>query len=213
MGYGVLFSAGLAVGLLSLVYYEGWMARQSVRAKAEAAAGDGGAAVGLTQAARSQAPGPWAPARSRLDGPAGSPPGARPPARAVDRGRDRPAQLRRGARHRAGGGEQRDRAGDAAGHRLRAAQRDRGFGIVAPLAADRDEEHGEGRPSWGFLLSMGDRRRPDIRRHLGRSRLHQRGGQRGLPDPGRGLDHLRHRPAAGHRRPRPAHRTWSPTDC
>jgi ZIP family zinc transporter len=29
-----------------------------------------------------------------------------------------------------------------------------GFGIVAPLAADRDEEHGEGRPSWGFLLAM-----------------------------------------------------------
>jgi len=29
-----------------------------------------------------------------------------------------------------------------------------GFGIVAPLAADRDEATGEGRPSWGFLLAM-----------------------------------------------------------
>ena len=44
VGYGVLFSAGLAVGLLSLVYYEGWMSRKSVTAKA--ASGPGGAAPG-----------------------------------------------------------------------------------------------------------------------------------------------------------------------
>src|SRR5450756_728901 len=33
VGYGVLFAAGLALGLLALVYYESWMARQSPRAQ------------------------------------------------------------------------------------------------------------------------------------------------------------------------------------
>ena len=77
VGYGVLFAAGLAVGLLSLVYYESWMARQSVRAKAEqrGAARPGG----LHPAARLQAAlGPWAPALSKLDARAGWPPGPPP---------------------------------------------------------------------------------------------------------------------------------------
>ncbi|MHB8275884.1 MAG: hypothetical protein ACYDC9_14190 [Dermatophilaceae bacterium] len=36
VGYGVLFAAGLALGLLALVYYESWMARHSPRAQASA---------------------------------------------------------------------------------------------------------------------------------------------------------------------------------
>jgi len=35
-GYGALFAAGLATGLLSLVYYESWMARQRMRAQTPA---------------------------------------------------------------------------------------------------------------------------------------------------------------------------------
>ena len=70
-----------------------------------------------------------------------------------------------------------------------------GFGIVAPLAGDVDARRRT--PAvrrWGFLLALGaHRRRPDVRRHRGRPRLHQRAGQRRLPDPGRRLDPLRRR--------------------
>ena len=52
---------------------------------------------------------------------------ARPAAGAAHRRRHRPAQLRRGAGDRAVRGQQRDRARDRAGHRVRPAQRHRGL--------------------------------------------------------------------------------------
>ena len=51
----------------------------------------------------------------------------RTPARAPDRGRYRPAQLRRGTRHRPGGRGRRDQPRARTDHRLRPAQRDGGL--------------------------------------------------------------------------------------
>ena len=71
-------------------------------------------------------------------------------------------------------------------------------------------------PSWGFLLAARrDRRRPDLRRHRGRPRVHVGGAVGRLPDAGRRLDPLCHRAADRRRgaeqahgpaRVRPAHR-------
>lgn len=70
VGYGALFALGLAVGLLALVRYESWMARQSP--PAQTAAEEQGR----------RGPGPWASARSVLDArvecPRGLPPADSP---------------------------------------------------------------------------------------------------------------------------------------
>ena len=93
-----------------------------------------------------------------------------------DRGRDRPAQLRRGPGHRQLRGQRRDRLAVllVIGFGLHNATE--GFGIVAPLAGGRD------RPSWGFLgPARTHRRRPDLRRHPGRTQRGQRHRRDRLP--------------------------------
>ena len=68
-----------------------------------------------------------------------------PAAGAADRGRHRPAQLRRGPRDRPGRGERRDRPGHPAGDRLRPAQRHRGLRHRRP--AGRRDRGGRRRPA------------------------------------------------------------------
>ena len=71
-----------------------------------------------------------------------------------------------------------------------------GFGIVAPLAGGGDGA--DATPAeLGLPAAAGpDRRRPDVRRHRGRPRLHQRAGERRLLDARGGIDPLRRDPAA-----------------
>ena len=107
IGYGALFAGGLAVGLLSLLYYERWMADRADRRRRKFAPG-----AMLADELDVRTP------RRRVRG---------PPPRLADRGGDRTAQLRRGPRDRPGRGRGRDRARHAARHRFRAAQRDRGI--------------------------------------------------------------------------------------
>ena len=78
LGYGVLFAGGMALGLLSLVFYEQWMKR---RARALTRTYGPGAMVGR----RARCP----PGSTRRVEP-------RPTAGPADRRRDRLAQLRRG---------------------------------------------------------------------------------------------------------------------
>ena len=66
-GYGVLFAAGLSVGLLSLVYYESWMTRQFARAQqarsGERPYGPGAAAVDELKARRPSRIASWSAAQ------------------------------------------------------------------------------------------------------------------------------------------------------
>lgn len=69
-GYGLLFTAGLAVGLLSLVYYESWMAHQIMRVKTPVSRGkgrdgDGPGAMGVAEVTtqRTSRLATWSPAR------------------------------------------------------------------------------------------------------------------------------------------------------
>jgi zinc transporter, ZIP family len=129
LGYGVLFFAGLTVGLMSLVYYELWLAgRERPRSL-----GPGAMAPGELTAARAGVAG-WSAARrlSLLI--------------AVGIG------LHNFGEGLAIGGSAATGAIGLAmilviGFALHNGTE--GFGIVAPLAADGD------RPSWGFLLLMG----------------------------------------------------------
>ena len=105
LGYAALFFLGLTIGLMSLVYYEAWLAQPAEAAELRPGH-DGAGRTGRGQA--------------RYRGLV-----RRPPHVAADRRRDRAAQLRRGPGHRRQRGRRRDRAGDSAGHRLRAAQRHR----------------------------------------------------------------------------------------
>ena len=73
---------------------------------------------------------------------------ARAPAGAPDRGRDRPAQLRRGARHRPGRRGRRDQPRARAHHRLRPAQRHRGVRHRRPHVRERSS--GRAGASSGF---------------------------------------------------------------
>ena len=142
-GYGLLLVTGLAVGLLSLVYYESWIGRQIAQARTDAAAPpDGPGAMGVNEATT---PGPsriatWSPARrlSLLI--------------AVGIG------LHNFAEGLAIG--QSSASGKLAlalllviGFGLHNATE--GFGIVAPLAGDLDPEGHRRLPGWGFLLAMG----------------------------------------------------------
>ena len=129
VGYGSLFLAGLCVGLLSLVWYEGWLARRG----RPAGYGPGAMAPGELTARRLGA-GAWSPAR-RL-------------ALLIAVG----IGLHNFGEGLAIGGSAATGAISLAvllviGFALHNATE--GFGIVAPLAAEGE------RPSWGFLLLMG----------------------------------------------------------
>jgi ZIP family zinc transporter len=131
-GYGALFAGGLAVGLLSLVYYDRYMARRQARA--------GRAGPGAQAAVEVPARGvfSWSAAR-RLSLLIAVGIGLHNFAEGLAIGQS-------AARN--------DIALAATlviGFALHNATE--GFGIVAPLAADTDET--AGRPSWGFLLAMG----------------------------------------------------------
>jgi ZIP family zinc transporter len=146
-GYGVLFAAGLAVGLLSLVYYEKWMGRRISPTQAPATA-PGGA------------------------GPHG--PGAMSVAEVSDR---RPSRMATWSAARrlslliaVGIGLHNFAEGLAIGQSAASGElalavllvigfglhnATEGFGIVAPLAGDTDSDGEILRPSWGFLLTLG----------------------------------------------------------
>jgi ZIP family zinc transporter len=135
-GYGLLFTAGLSAGLLSLVAYERWMSRS--------AAGRGrfgpGAMAAAELSARRVGLAAWSPAK-RL-------------ALLIAVG----IGLHNFAEGLAIG--QSAASGDIAlatllviGFALHNATE--GFGIVAPLAGDTEVDGAPVRPSWGFLLALG----------------------------------------------------------
>jgi zinc transporter, ZIP family len=146
-GYGVLFTVGLAVGLLSLVYYESWMAHQLIRVKAPVAreSGRGGLGPGAMDVAevsthRASRLATWSPAR-RLS-------------LLIAMG----IGLHNFAEGLAIG--QSSASGQLAlalplviGFALHNGTE--GFGIVAPLVSDTDAEGHKLVPTWGFLLAMG----------------------------------------------------------
>jgi ZIP family zinc transporter len=138
-GYGVLFFAGLAVGLLSLVFYERWMAAKvPAKPAAPRPQGPGAMTMGEVQAPRGLAS--WSSAR-RL-------------ALLIAVG----IGLHNFAEGLAIG--QSSASGEIAlalmlviGFGLHNATE--GFGIVAPLTADVDDDGNARRPSWPFLLMLG----------------------------------------------------------
>jgi ZIP family zinc transporter len=146
-GYGVLFAAGLAAGLLSLVYYEKWMGQKVSRIQSPATAAGGADRLGpgAMSVVEVSARGPsrmatWSPAR-RL-------------ALLIAVG----IGLHNFAEGLAIG--QSAASGELAlalllviGFGLHNATE--GFGIVAPLAGDTDSAGNIRRPSWGFLLTLG----------------------------------------------------------
>jgi ZIP family zinc transporter len=143
-GYGAIFAFGLAVGLLSLVYYERWVARQIVRAHPpeKAPGGHGPGAMGVSEI------------------------GARRPSRLTTWSAARRLSLLIamgiGLHNFAEGLAigQASALGELAlalplviGFGLHNATE--GFGIVAPLVGDLDAEGNKRVPGWGFLLAMG----------------------------------------------------------
>jgi ZIP family zinc transporter len=138
-GYGALFFAGLAVGLLTLVWYERWMAgKVPAKPATPRPQGPGAMTMGEVQAPRGLAS--WSSAR-RL-------------ALLIAVG----IGLHNFAEGLAIG--QSSASGAIAlalmlviGFGLHNATE--GFGIVAPLTADVDDEGNARRPSWAFLLMLG----------------------------------------------------------
>jgi ZIP family zinc transporter len=143
-GYGVLFAAGLAVGLLSLVHYESWMARQLIRIqKPLAGPGDGGpGAMGVARvrARRQSRLVTWSAAR-RLSLLIAMGIGLHNFAEGLAIGES------------AASGELALALPLVIGFGLHNATE--GFGIVAPLTSDVDADGSRRLPSWGFLLAMG----------------------------------------------------------
>jgi ZIP family zinc transporter len=146
LGYGTLFAGGLSVGLLSLVFYERWMARaagpRAGSAPISAPPGPGAMAVSeLSAAPRRMAS--WSPAR-RLALLIAVGIGLHNFAEGLAIGQS------------AARGEVAFATLLVIGFGLHNATE--GFGIVAPLAADATNATGDGsatRPSWGFLLGLG----------------------------------------------------------
>jgi ZIP family zinc transporter len=135
-GYGAIFAAGLAVGLLSLVFYERWMARRVARAARPH--GPGAMAVGELRARRG--PASWSAARQLAL------------LIAVGIGLHNFAEgLAIG--QSAASGEITLAVMLVIGFGLHNATE--GFGIVAPLTGDLDANGDARRPSWPFLLSLG----------------------------------------------------------
>ena len=146
-GYGVLFGAGLAVGLLSMIVYEHWMNRETRRANAaDAFPGElnvpppaaGGSTMTLAPPLRGIAT--WSPARRLAL------------LIAVGIGLHNFAEgLAIG--QAAANSEVALATLLVIGFALHNATE--GFGIVAPLAAETDETGERALPSWGFLLTLG----------------------------------------------------------
>jgi ZIP family zinc transporter len=134
LGYGVLFAAGLAVGLLSLVAYERWMSRRATTDRRSH--GPGAMAMGELDVRH---PG-WSPAR-RLALLIAVGIGLHNFAEGLAIGQS------------AASGELSLAVLLVIGFGLHNATE--GFGIVAPLAGDVDETGERRIPSWGFLLALG----------------------------------------------------------
>ncbi len=148
-GYGLIFAAGLAVGLLGLVAYERWMSRRASRASAAGVPGSGETVVrfgpGSMQAGELSAP--------RLRGVA-TWSAARQLALMIAVG----IGLHNFAEGLAiGQSAARSQIALATllviGFGLHNATE--GFGIVAPLSGDLADDGRPARPSWGFLLALG----------------------------------------------------------
>jgi len=143
-GYGVLFAAGLAAGLLSLVYYEKWMGRQVSQTQTSAAVpghcGPGAMSVSEVTARRPSRMATWSAAR-RLSLLIAVGIGLHNFAEGLAIGQS------------AASGELALALLLVIGFGLHNATE--GFGIVAPLAGDTDPAGNIRRPSWGFLLALG----------------------------------------------------------
>jgi ZIP family zinc transporter len=146
-GYGLIFAAGLAAGLLGLVAYERWMARR--------------AAAGL---------GPGSDAGSRVQFGPGSMQIGELPAQRRRGIASWPAARRLALMIAVGIGLHNFAEGLAIGQSAARSEialatllvigfglhnATEGFGIVAPLAGDLDDDGRPARPSWGFLLALG----------------------------------------------------------
>lgn len=141
IGYGVLGTAGLAVGLVSLVWYERWMGRQVAARPADAPArphGPGAMTLGEVKAPRGLAT--WSSAR-RLSLLIAVGIGLHNFAEGLAIGQS------------AASNEIALAVMLVIGFGLHNATE--GFGIVAPLAADLDGDGRARRPSWAFLLTLG----------------------------------------------------------
>jgi ZIP family zinc transporter len=144
-GYGVLFTAGLAVGLLSLVYYESWMAHQLMRVVKAPGRGPGHRGPGAMVAAEVKAHrmgslARWSPAR-RLSLLIAMGIGLHNFAEGLAIGQS------------SASGELALALPLVIGFALHNGTE--GFGIVAPLVSDTDAEGNKLVPTWGFLLAMG----------------------------------------------------------
>jgi ZIP family zinc transporter len=134
-GYGALFAGGLAVGLLGLVGYDRYMARKS----RESGIGGPGAMAVSERPARRSGVAAWSPARRMAL------------MIAVGIGLHNFAEgLAIG--QAAASSEVALATVLVIGFALHNATE--GFGIVAPLAAEKDIDGVDRRPSWGFLLGM-----------------------------------------------------------
>jgi zinc transporter, ZIP family len=141
VGYGVLFTAGLAIGLVSLVFYERWMASRVSATPADTPArphGPGAMSIGEVKPPRGLAS--WSAAR-RLSLLIAVGIGLHNFAEGLAIGQS------------AASGELALAVMLVIGFGLHNATE--GFGIVAPLAADVDGSGSPRRPSWPFLLSLG----------------------------------------------------------
>ena len=139
IGYGVIFAAGLAVGLVALVFYERWMRHRTARLSAvPPPVGPGAMSLGELPASRGIAS--WSAAKQLAL------------LIAVGIGLHNFAEgLAIG--QSAAAGEIGLAVMLVIGFGLHNATE--GFGIVAPLAGDVDTEGVRKRPSWAFLLAMG----------------------------------------------------------
>jgi len=143
-GYGVLFAAGLATGLLALVYYESWMGHQLMQIKRPVAglADRGPGAMGVTEVTGPHASrlATWSAAR-RLSLLIAMGIGLHNFAEGLAIGQS------------SASGELTLALPLVIGFALHNGTE--GFGIVAPLVSDTDAEGNKLVPSWGFLLAMG----------------------------------------------------------
>ncbi|MGZ4495378.1 MAG: ZIP family metal transporter [Nocardioides sp.] len=140
IGYGALFFAGLAVGLLSLVWYERWMARQVKAVPTAPGRPHGPGAMTMGEVTPPRGIASWSAAR-RLSLLIAVGIGLHNFAEGLAIGQS------------AATGEIGLALMLVIGFGLHNATE--GFGVVAPLAGDMDDTGNALRPSWGFLLMLG----------------------------------------------------------